>query len=111
MRDVEAAVQAWASAWSAKNMSEYLGAYGQEFDPPGKLTRKAWEEERRARILGKSRISVKVSDLKVRIEGSKAVAKFRQVYNADSLSVSGRKRLDLQKIGDRWLIVSESSGS
>ena len=111
MSGVEAAVQAWAAAWSAKNMAAYLGAYGEDFDPPGKQSRKAWEEERRLRIVGKASISVKVSDLQIKVEGDKAVARFRQAYNADSLSVSGRKRLNFQKVGERWLIVNEVSGS
>ncbi len=111
VRDVEAAVQAWAAAWSAKNMADYLGAYGKDFAVPGKQSRKAWEEERRLRIVGKASISVKVSKLQVKVEGDKAVASFRQAYKADSLSVSGRKRLNLQKVGERWLIVNEVSGS
>ncbi len=109
--DVEAAVQAWAAAWSAKNMADYLGAYGVDFDPPGSQTRKAWEEERRLRIVGKSSISVKVSDLQIKVMGDKAQARFRQTYKADNLSVNGRKRLDLQKVGERWLIINEVSGS
>lgn len=110
-RDVEAAIQAWAEAWSAKNMAEYLSAYSPEFATPGKQSRKSWEEDRRLRIVGKTSISVKVSDLQVKVEGDKAVARFKQAYNADSLSVSGRKRLNLQKVGERWLIVNEISGS
>lgn len=111
MSGVEAAVQAWAAAWSAKDMAAYLGAYGEDFDPPGKQSRKAWEEERRLRIVGKSSISVKVSNLQIKVEGDKAVASFRQAYKADSLNVSGRKRLNFQKVGERWLIVNEVSGS
>jgi len=42
---------------------------------------------------------------------SKAVAKFRQDYHADTLSVSSRKTLDLVKAGDRWVIVKESTGA
>ncbi|MCJ0762822.1 YybH family protein [Variovorax terrae] len=109
-KDVEAAVQAWATAWSAKDMAAYLGAYGKEFDPPGKQTRKAWEDERRARIVGKSRISVKLNNLSVAVNGGKATARFKQDYNADALSVSSRKTLDLVKAGDRWVIVKESTG-
>lgn len=110
-RDVEAAVSAWASAWSAKNMSDYLSAYGSDFDPPGNQSRKAWEEERRARIVGKSRISVKLSNLQITVDGSKAVAKFRQAYSADGLNVNSQKTLEMQKAGNRWLIVRESTGS
>jgi ketosteroid isomerase-like protein len=109
-KDVEAAVRAWAAAWAAKDMGGYLGAYGKEFDPPGNQDRKAWEEERRARIVGKSRIAVRLSDLDVSVNGSKATAKFRQAYSADSLNISSRKTLDMVKAGERWVIVKESTG-
>ena len=110
-KDVESAIRAWAAAWSAKDVPGYLAAYGKEFDPPGKQSRKEWEDERRKRIVGKSRISVKLSGVSVAINGGKAVAKFRQDYDADSLSVSSRKVLDLARVGDRWVIVRESTGS
>ncbi|MDP3620141.1 MAG: tetratricopeptide repeat protein [Ramlibacter sp.] len=108
---VEAAVQAWAAAWSSKDMGAYLGAYGKEFDPPGNMSRKAWEEERRARIVGKSKIAVKLNDVSVAVKGTTAVARFKQTYSADSLNVSSRKTLELVKSGDRWVIVRESTGA
>jgi len=110
-KEAEAAVLAWAKAWSAKDMSAYLGAYGKEFTPGGKQSRKAWEEERRQRIAGKSSISVKLENLSVTVNAGKAVAKFRQDYRADALAVSSRKTLDLVKADDRWLIVRESTGN
>jgi tetratricopeptide (TPR) repeat protein len=109
-KEVEAAVRAWASAWAAKDMAAYLAAYGKDFDTPGDQSRKAWEEERRSRIVGKSRISVKLSNLSVDVKGSKATAKFKQDYSADTLNVSSRKTLDMAKAGERWLIVRESTG-
>jgi ketosteroid isomerase-like protein len=109
-REVEGAVQAWATAWSAKDFPGYLGAYGKEFNPPGKLSRKAWEDERRSRIVGKNRISVKLSDIAVSVNGNKASARFKQAYSADALNVTSRKTLDLVKAGDRWVIVRESTG-
>ena len=110
-KEAEAAVRAWAKAWSSKDVSSYLGAYGKDFTPGAKQSRKAWEEERRQRIAGKSSISIKLENLIITVNGSKAVAKFRQDYRADALSVSSRKTLDLSKIGDRWLIVREATGS
>ena len=92
-------------------MNGYLAAYAKDFDPPGNQPRKAWEDERRSRIVGKSRISVKVSDLNVSVNGPKATARFRQAYAADGLNVTSRKTLELQKVGDRWLIVRESTGA
>lgn len=110
-KDVEAAVRAWAAAWASKDMNGYLGAYGKEFDPPGKMSRSAWEQERRARILGKSRIAVQLTDLNVSVTGNKAVARFKQSYSADSLQVNSRKTLELVRTGDRWAIVRESTGA
>ncbi|MEQ1536381.1 MAG: tetratricopeptide repeat protein [Burkholderiaceae bacterium] len=109
-KDIEQAVQAWAKAWSSKDMNAYLGAYAKNFDTPKNLPRKAWEEERRDRIMGKSRISVKVSDLVTKTNGNTAVVKFRQSYDADALSTSSRKTLELNKVGDRWLIAKETTG-
>ncbi len=109
--EVQAALQAWAKAWSSKDLPNYLAAYGKAFDPPGQQSRGAWEEERRQRILGKKSISVRVQNLTVSTEGTKAVAKFRQDYKADSLSVSSRKTLELVKVGSRWLIIKESVGN
>ena len=105
-KEVTAAVQAWA----AKDMKAYLAAYGKDFDPPGRMTRAAWEKEREARIVGKSKITVQVSDLNVSVNGNKATARFRQAYSADSLNVSSRKTLDLVESNGRWLIVREATG-
>ena len=107
---VTAAVQAWADAWAAKDMKAYLAAYDKSFDPPGRQTRAAWEKEREARIVGKSKISVKLSDLTVSVNGDQATARFRQAYSADSLNVSSRKTLNLINHNGRWTIVRESTG-
>jgi len=108
-RDVASAVRAWAEAWSRKDMGDYFGAYAKDFD--GGKSRKAWEQERRERITGKRNISVKISGLKVSVNGNKATAQFRQEYKADNLSVSSGKRLDLVRNGGNWVIVKESTGS
>jgi ketosteroid isomerase-like protein len=110
-KEVESVVQAWATAWSSKDINGYLAAYGKDFDPPGSQSRKGWEDERRQRIVGKSRINVRLSDVAVSVNGSKAVAKFKQAYSADSLNVTSRKTLELHKVGDRWVIVRESTGA
>ena len=110
-KDVEAAVRAWANAWSDKNTTAYLGSYGQNFGTPGNQPRKDWEADRRASIASKSRISVRLSDLSIAVQTGKAVVKFKQNYSADSLVVSSRKTLELVKVGERWLIVKESTGS
>ena len=109
-KEIEQAVQAWAKAWSSKDMNSYLGAYAKNFATPKNQARSVWEEERRARIVGKSRISVKVNDVVTKTSGNTATVKFRQTYDADALQTSSRKTLELTKVGDRWLIAKESTG-
>ena len=108
-QDVQAAVQAWASAWSRKDVEAYIAAYTPAFN--GGKNRKAWEAERRARIEGKRSISVALSAVETRVQGDKAIVQFRQHYNADALKVSSRKTLELVKVSGRWLIQKESTGS
>ena len=109
-KDAQAAVRSWAGAWSARNVKDYLAAYGKDFNPPGAMSRAEWETERRQRITSKSKISVKLDNLTVSVNGNKATAKFRQDYKANGLATSSRKSLDLVKSGDRWVIVKESIG-
>lgn len=110
-REVEAAVRAWAAAWSARDVARYLTAYGKEFETPGGQSRKAWEEDRRGRIVGKTRISVTLNNLVVSVKGNTATARFRQDYHADTLNVSSRKTLSFLKTADHWVIVKESTGA
>jgi tetratricopeptide (TPR) repeat protein len=110
-KEVEAAVASWAKLWSARDVKGYLAAYGKEFDPPGSMGRKAWEEERTQRIASKASISVKVDNLSVHLNGNRATAKFRQDYKAGGLAVTSHKVLELSKVDDHWQILKESVGN
>lgn len=108
-RDVDVAIRSWVNAWSKKDLKGYFAFYGRDFNP-GK-PRKAWEDERRSRIVSKRNISIKLSNMKITVNGNKATATFRQDYRADGLSIGGTKQLDLIRSGNTWLIVKESSAS
>ena len=108
---VEAAVQAWARAWSKKDMKAYYAAYGQGFKPADGASRSNWESDRKARIVGKNKIRVELSNIRVALNGDKATARFRQDYQGDSLRVSSNKSLALAKEGKRWVIVREMAGN
>lgn len=109
--DVANIVNGWARAWSAQDVKAYLGYYGGDFQPPGNQSRKAWEEERRSRISGKGRISVKVEALQVSVEGNTATARFRQVYVSDQLTANTRKTLVLTQRNNKWQIKQERTGN
>jgi ketosteroid isomerase-like protein len=108
--EVESAVRAWAAAWAGQDMDRYLAAYGPDFTPAGGQGRKGWEEDRRARIVGKTSISVNIENLVIKVDGQSATAKFRQIYRADNLNVSSRKTLEMQRAGNQWHIRKESVG-
>jgi Flp pilus assembly protein TadD len=108
--DVSAAVHAWATSWSHRDMGGYLGAYVPEYTTGGK-SHKAWEDDRKARIVPRKRIAVEVSDLRVSVNGDKAQAHFKQTYESDTLTTSGHKTLDLARSpSGKWLIKQESVG-
>ena len=110
-KDITNAIQSWASAWSKQDIKAYLSHYASNFDP-GSQSRSAWENDRRARIGGKARILVTVSDFAVSMKNpSTASVKFRQNYRSDRLNSQTSKTLVLERKADGWRIVSERAGS
>jgi ketosteroid isomerase-like protein len=108
---VEAAVRAWARAWAKKDMHGYYAAYGSSFRPADGASRSAWEADRKARIVGKNKIQVEVSNIRVTVNGDKATARFRQDYQGDALRISSNKSLAFSKEGQRWVIAREMAGN
>ncbi len=109
--EVLSAVNGWAKAWSAQDVKSYLNHYGSDFQTPNGESRKAWAEDRHARIEGKSRIDVKLESPHVTISGNTATVKFRQVYTSNRLKVSSRKTLIMTKQGGKWQIKQERTGN
>lgn len=101
-----AQVRAWARAWSAPNVPQYLAFYDDSFLPPNGLSRRAWEAERRSRIAGRS-ISLRLENLTVTPQGSRAVVRFRQHYRSGSFVSSVNKRMVWVRRGAHWRIASE----
>lgn len=103
-------VVAWAKAWGRKDVDAYLNMYSKSFRPAGGESYQSWATERRNRIESKRRISVSLESPTVVIKDDVATVKFRQIYEADSLSANSRKVLKLNKVQGLWRIVEETSG-
>lgn len=103
------AVTGWAKAWSSRDVEAYLNYYANDFQTPGKQSRKAWEAERRSRIEGKERISIEVETPQVSLNGNTATVRFQQAYRSDRLNSTSSKTLSMAKLDGRWLIVRERS--
>lgn len=108
---VESTVETWAKAWSNQDVNKYLGHYAKEFQTPNGESRNSWAEDRRSRIEGKGKISVRIEDAHVKVEGATATVKFKQHYASDRLSSTSRKTLVLIKQDGKWLIKQERSGN
>ncbi len=111
--DVLDAVNAWAKAWSAKDVDRYLAFYAKEFKTPGGETRAEWEKARRQRISAPKSITVTVDAPKVTVTGdSQATVTFRQGYRSDVIkTATATKTLVLARTDGRWLILQERVGN
>lgn len=106
--DVEAAAKAWASAWSAQDVDMYLASYGRDFVPPKKLSRTAWEKERRVRLHKPSFIKITLSNMKINLHGKDyAEIKFTQSYQSDTYGDRVKKEILMRKVDGKWLITQE----
>lgn len=98
----------WVAAWSAQDVSGYLGYYADTFEH-GKGSRSSWENQRRKRLSSPSYISISLSDVQIDLQSeSLAEVKFKQDYSSSSFTDSGNKVLVLSKASGEWKIQSEN---
>jgi len=106
-------VNAWAKAWSSRNVDAYLAFYAKDFKTPAGEARADWEQSRRQRIGAPKSIVVTIEAPKVSLAGDvQASVSFRQSYRSDVIkSTSTAKTLVLSKASGRWLIQQERVGN
>ena len=105
---INAAVQKWAKAWSAKDIDGYLASYSSSFKTPKGQSRSAWENQRRSRISAPKSISVEISNLKITMDSNtQARVTFKQNYRASHLSQKTGKTLVMINENGQWLIEQE----
>lgn len=109
--ELTAAVDAWAAAWSRKDVKGYLAHYADDFAVPGKRSRSAWEAERRSRIDKPGTIEVGIEDIRFKAEAPDRIrATFRQSYRSVGLKSTTTKTLTLVRRNGQWLIQQERIG-
>lgn len=104
------ALHNWAEAWSSKHVGAYLGFYAKGFKPPQGLSRTAWEKQRRERVDAAKKIDVKLSNIKIKLEGDMATVRLVQRYRSDRMDSSTGKTFVLEHVGGHWLIREERVG-
>lgn len=100
-------VQAWAAAWSAKNVHDYLATYTPDYAPQG-MSRAKWEKQRQDRISRPKVIEVVLSDASASVQDDDhAMVTFTQSYRSDSYHDVVKKTLSLIRQDGHWLIAAE----
>ncbi len=99
-------VQAWAKAWSDRNVDAYLSFYHKDFTV-GKMSHSQWAQDRKDKISSKDSIEVKVSDLSIKPHGDLMEARFQQMYTSNKLKENSKKILEFTKTSDGWKITKE----
>jgi len=103
-------VGAWAAAWSAQNVDEYLSFYADDFKTNNGESLASWRAARRERLTSPKSIQVSIGKASVKLaDSTHATIKFRQTYIASHLKASGNKTLQMVKSGEKWLIQEERS--
>jgi len=101
-------VNAWATAWSAQNVEEYLSFYADNFKTNGGESFASWKATRRERLSNPKSIQVSIEKATVKLADSNhATVNFRQIYKASHLKATGKKMLLMVKSGEKWLIQEE----
>ncbi len=104
---VQKAITDWATAWSSRNVANYLSFYAANFTPPQDMTRSDWEALRKQRLTAPKYIRVMVSDFKIQRNGNQATATFNERYESNTLKVNTGKALVLELQNGTWKIVAE----
>ncbi len=102
-------VDAWAKAWSARDVERYLGFYATGFVSDKGLPRAAWESGRRKRLASQRVISVAVRDVRVEAQtADRITVRFVQDYSADTYrELATPKKLLLVREAGTWRIAAE----
>jgi outer membrane lipoprotein carrier protein len=104
-------VNAWARAWSAKDVDLYLSKYAGDFKTPNGDAIALWQATRKQKISSQGKIIVEIEDIKVSMKNENlARIQFKQKYTSDKLTEDSNKSLLVKKIDGKWLIQEETSG-
>lgn len=101
-------VAGWARAWEQQRMGAYVAYYGANFSPSSAITHTDWVADRTRRIVGKSHITISLSDLLVSsLDGDRYRVDFVMGYRSDNYADRTIKRLELMVQDGQLRIVRE----
>ncbi|MBK9624602.1 MAG: DUF4440 domain-containing protein [Rhodocyclaceae bacterium] len=101
-------LNAWASAWMAKDFAAYAAFYAPNFVPEKAISRDAWAAKRAQKIAAAGAIKIELENIRVKEKSSgRTTTTFIQHYQADKFSDETSKKITWKKIDGVWLITRE----
>ncbi len=104
-------IQGWSFAWANQDIDRYLSFYAEDFQPENtQLSRSAWVEQRKVRLLNPRKIEISVSEIELQIDNEPIKrAEFQQRYKSDYYQDNILKSLEFVSQDDQWKIISEKT--
>ena len=100
-------LEAWAKAWSAQDVEDYIGFYHTDY-APGDMSRVEWVEQRRQRLKRPKWIKIQLSNFQVQSGPDKGWrVRLEQSYKTNSYSDLMRKEFILKNDNGQWSIIEE----
>jgi len=101
-------LNAWASAWMAKDFAAYAAFYAPNFVPEKSVSRDAWAANRAQKIAAAGAIKIELENIRVKEKSSgRTTTTFIQHYQADKFSDETSKKITWKNIDGVWLITRE----
>lgn len=97
----------WIKAWQGRKINDYLAFYSKNFKAP-KKSHKEWQAQRRSALNGNSKISIQISDVRMKQNHETIEISFIQEFKSDRASDIGRKELIWKNEGNGWKIIQET---
>jgi succinoglycan biosynthesis transport protein ExoP len=104
---IELLVEKWRRAWEEGDLQTYIGCYHPDFKSRG-MNIQAWKEYKQDLFNRTPERDVKISDIKVELNGSRAVVTFKQSYQTKKYEGLGLKTFQLSNYQGNWAILEES---
>lgn len=106
---VASRLQAWESAWEAKDVERYLAAYASSFKSDKHRSREAWAADRRLKLDKPGDIIVEVAEPKFEEKGEVVTVTFTQRYSSSNYKDVTRKQIEWVKEAGEWRIRRETT--
>jgi len=105
-KDVQNLINKWLTSWKSGDINTYRGCYASDFHSGG-MNLDEWVSHRTNVYKKSKNINISIKNLNISEAVNSATAEFTQSYSSSISKYSGKKKLKLKKINDKWKIYRE----